>query len=42
MGYKWVVGSGRNPDDAAIGTGSNWAQVATSDKDLAAVRLVTR
>jgi hypothetical protein len=43
-GFAWNVGvgGGRNPNDAAIGTGSNWAKVATSDKDLAGVRLVTQ
>jgi hypothetical protein len=43
-GFAWNIGmgGGRNPDDATIGTGSNWTKVATSDKDLAGVRLVTQ
>lgn len=42
-GFKWdVTNGGRNPSDAAIGTGTNWDQTVTSYKDLAGVRLVTQ
>jgi hypothetical protein len=37
-GYKWdITNGGANPDDTALGTGSNWDKVATADKDLAGV-----
>lgn len=37
-GYAWdKTNGGHSPTDAAIATGSNWDQVATSDKDLAGV-----
>lgn len=39
-GFKWDVPNGAaNPDDTALGTGSNWDKVATSNKDLAGVVL---
>jgi hypothetical protein len=39
-GYKWdTANGGANPADAAVATGSNWDQAATSDKDLAGVVL---
>jgi hypothetical protein len=42
-GFKWdITNGGRNPADAAIGTGSNWDKTATSDKDLAGIRLLTQ
>jgi hypothetical protein len=41
-GFKWVTGSGANPTDAAVRTGSNWTQVAASVKDAAGAVLVTR
>ena len=39
-GYSWDTASGgSSPDDAAIGTGTNWDQYATSIKDTAGVML---
>lgn len=39
-GFKWDVSNGgANPSDSTLGTGSNWDQTATSDKDLAGVVL---
>ncbi len=37
-GYTWdEVNGGKSPTDAEIATGTNWDQVATSDKDTAGV-----
>lgn len=37
-GYTWDAASGgKSPSDAALGTGSNWDKVATSDKHTAGV-----
>jgi hypothetical protein len=37
-GFKYNVGAGgANPADSAVGTGTNWTKVATSDKDLAGI-----
>lgn len=39
-GFKWDVTNGSsNPDDTALGTGSNWDKAVTSNKDLAGVIL---
>lgn len=39
-GYKWdTTAGGINPTDAALGTTTNWDQVATSVKDLAGLRI---
>lgn len=39
-GYAWdKLNGGHSPDDSEIATGSNWDQVATSDKDLAGVMI---
>lgn len=39
-GFKWDVTNGSsNPDDTALGTGSNWDKAVTSNKDLAGVVL---
>ena len=39
-GFRWdVANGGANPDDTALGTGSNWDMAATSVKDLAGVVL---
>ena len=39
-GFKWDVSNGgANPSAAAIATGTNWDQCATSDKDTAGVAL---
>lgn len=39
-GFKWdITNGGANPDDTALGTGSNWDKVATDTKDLAGVVL---
>ncbi len=41
-GFKWDTGNGgANPTDAALATGSNWDQVATSIKDCAGVCIRT-
>jgi hypothetical protein len=41
-GYKWdTTYGGANPTDAALATGSNWDQVATSVKDCAGVCIRT-
>lgn len=40
-GYAWDVSSGgASPGDAAIGTGTNWGKVASSDKHTAGVMAV--
>ena len=40
-GYAWdITNGGKSPDDAAIGTGSNWDKVATEDKNTAGVLAV--
>lgn len=40
-GYSWDQASGGpSPLDAAIGTGSNWDKVATSDKNTAGVMII--
>lgn len=39
-GFKWdITNGGANPDDTALGTGSNWDKTFTADKDLAGVVL---
>lgn len=39
-GFKWdITNGGANPNDAALGTGTNWDKVMTSVKDLAGVRI---
>lgn len=39
-GFQWdVATTGANPSNAAVATGTNWDQVATSNKDLAGVVL---
>lgn len=41
-GFKWdVANGGANPAAAAVGTASNWDQVATSAKHIAGARLLT-
>lgn len=41
-GFAWdVANGGVNPDDTALGTGTNWDSVMTSTKDLAGVALQT-
>jgi hypothetical protein len=38
-GYAWdIANGGKSPDDAALGTGTNWDKVATSDKHTAGTR----
>jgi hypothetical protein len=42
-GFTWdVTNGGKNPADAAVGTGSNWDKVYTSKKDLAGVVIQSR
>lgn len=42
-GFKWdVANGGANPSDSALGTTTNWDQVATDDKHTAGVRLKTQ
>lgn len=42
-GFAWDITNGAaNPDATAVATGSNWDKVATSDKDLAGVRIKTQ
>jgi hypothetical protein len=42
-GFTWdVANGGKNPADAAVGTGTNWDKVYTSHKDLAGVILQSR
>lgn len=41
-GFQWKVASGANPNDTAVGTGSNWTKVATDKKDLAGICIKTR
>lgn len=42
-GFAWdKANGGASPNDAALATGSNWDQVATSVKDTAGVALLTR
>jgi hypothetical protein len=41
-GFAWdVANGGVNPDDTALGTGSNWDSVMDSDKDLAGFAIRT-
>lgn len=41
-GFKWdTANGGINPSDGTLGTGSNWDQVAYSDKLTAGVRIVS-
>src|SRR5690606_17211070 len=41
-GFKWdVANGGANPNDAALGTGSNWDKAATDNKSLAGVVLAS-
>lgn len=40
-GYSWDMASGgKSPDNAKLGTGTNWDKVVASDKDTAGVLLV--
>ena len=42
-GFKWdTAAGGANPTDAALGTGANWVQTASSAKDTAGVMVVTQ
>lgn len=42
-GYTWdTTNGGVNPDDTAIGTGTNWDKVATDNKSLAGVVIKTQ
>lgn len=42
-GYKYdIANGGVNPTDAAIATATNWDKIASDDKDLLGVRLVTQ
>lgn len=42
-GFTWdVANGGKNPEDAAVGTGTNWDKIYTSYKDLAGVIIQSR
>lgn len=42
-GYAWdATNGGKSPNDAALGTGTNWDKIATSDKDTAACMLISQ
>ena len=42
-GYAWdQTNGGKSPTDAAIGTGTNWDKIATSNKDTAGVMLISQ
>lgn len=42
-GYQWdLANGGTNPADAAVGTGTNWDQVAASVKDTAGFAILTQ
>lgn len=42
-GYSWdKANGGPSPDEAALGTGTNWDKVATDDKDTAGVLIVSQ
>jgi len=42
-GYSWdEANGGASPTDAELGTGTNWDQVATSDKDTAGVMVTSQ
>ena len=42
-GYAWKTESGgAAPNDTALGTGTNWEKVVTSNKDTAGVLLKTK
>lgn len=42
-GFQWDVGNGgKNPTDAAVGTGTNWDKVYNDDKDLAGIVIQSR
>lgn len=37
-GFKWdITNGGANPDDTALGTGTNWDKAATDNRDLAGI-----
>ena len=42
-GYAWdTTNGGKSPDDAALGTGTNWDQIASDVKDTAGVALLSQ
>lgn len=42
-GFAWdKANGGKSPNDAALGTGTNWDKIATSNKDLAGVLVNTQ
>lgn len=42
-GYQWdTTNGGVNPNDTALGTGSNWDKIATDNKDTAGICIKTR
>lgn len=42
-GFQWDIGNGgANPNDAAVGTGSNWDKAFDSEKDFAGVIIQSR
>ena len=43
LGYAWdKTNGGSSPTDVAVGTGTNWDKIVTSDKDTAGVLLNTQ
>ena len=41
-GFQWdITNGGANPTDAALGTASNWDKIATDNKSLPGVRILT-
>lgn len=41
-GFRWNTVSGANPNDTALGTGTNWVKAVTSDKSIAGVLVKSR
>lgn len=41
-GFKYDTNSGINPDETAVGTGTNWDKVATDNKSLAGIVIQSR
>ena len=40
-GYSWdTANGGKSPDNAKLGTGTNWDKIVASDKDTAGVLLI--
>lgn len=41
-GFRWNTASGANPNDSALGTGTNWVKAVSDDKSIAGVLVKSR